>query len=49
MIGKNRTEYICFDSRECKACWKCLDVCLKDVFWKAYITDTQVYKDYEPR
>lgn len=37
MIGKNRTDYICFDSEKCKACWKCLEVCSKDVFGKINI------------
>jgi 2-oxoglutarate ferredoxin oxidoreductase subunit delta len=34
MIGKNRTEYIHFDSGKCKACWKCIEVCPEDVFGK---------------
>ena len=37
MIGKDRTAYIRFDSRKCKACWKCLEVCPKDVFGKINI------------
>lgn len=34
MISKNRTEYIDFDSGKCQACWKCIEVCQKDVFEK---------------
>lgn len=37
IIGKNRTEYICFDSGKCKACWKCIEVCPKNVFGKINI------------
>ncbi len=37
IIGKDRTEYIRFDSGKCKACWKCLEVCQNDVFGKINI------------
>jgi NAD-dependent dihydropyrimidine dehydrogenase PreA subunit len=37
MISKDRTEYICLDSGKCKACWKCLEECPKDVFGKINI------------
>lgn len=37
MIRKDRTEYIYFDSAKCKACWKCLEICPKDVFRKINI------------
>lgn len=37
MIGKDGTEYIRVDSGKCKACWKCLEVCPKDVFGKINI------------
>ena len=37
MIGKNRTEYVSFDSGKCKACWKCIEVCPKDVLGKINI------------
>ena len=34
MINKNRTEYIRFDAKKCKACWKCIEACPSDVFGK---------------
>jgi|WetSurMetagenome_2_1015567.scaffolds.fasta_scaffold887940_1 NAD-dependent dihydropyrimidine dehydrogenase PreA subunit len=37
MTRKHRTEYICFDSGKCEACWKCLEACPKDVFGKINI------------
>lgn len=37
IIVKNRTECICFDSGKCQACWKCIEVCPKDVFGKINI------------
>jgi len=36
-IDKNRTEYICFDSGKCQACWKCIEVCPNDVIGKINI------------
>lgn len=36
MIG-NRTEYVRFDSGKCKACWKCIEACPKDVLGKINI------------
>ena len=32
-----RTEFVEFDSRECKACWKCIDACPRNVFGKINI------------
>ncbi len=37
MVSKNATEYIFFDSKKCEACWKCIEVCPKDVFGKVNI------------
>lgn len=33
----NRTEFIVLDSRMCTACWKCIEVCKKNVFGKINI------------
>jgi NAD-dependent dihydropyrimidine dehydrogenase PreA subunit len=31
---RSQTEFIRFDSRKCKACWKCIEICPENVFGK---------------
>jgi MinD superfamily P-loop ATPase len=33
-LRRNWTEYIQVDSRKCKACWKCIEVCRNNVIGK---------------
>ena len=37
MEARSKTEYVRFDSKECKACWKCIEACPENVFGKINI------------
>lgn len=35
--ARSKTEYVRLDSKECKACWKCIEACPDGVFGKINI------------